>query len=345
MHDVALRANVSAMTVSRYLRSPDLVSLQTRQAVSAAIQETGYVHNWLASSLASSRSRVVAAIIPSITHSSLEPMIERLMRTLQSSGLHLLLAPSGETKAQEAVTIEAMLAQRPCALLLHNTRHSAAARAVMMKAGIPLVECGDLLRAPLDLCVSFSNRAAAKAMTLHLAAQGYQRIAIATVESRTNDRSLQRLAGYRDGLCEAGLQPAKEFVLETHNGFDGGKAVSHRIVDDKIDADALFCATGILALGALYGFKQRGWAVPERIGVAGFDDNELMQAAEPSLTTIRVPRATIGEMAAAAILESLAGSRTATAITDVGFELVERSSTRRVGEQLRFPAGNQPPAD
>ena len=337
MHDVALRANVSAMTVSRYLRSPDMVSDATRRAVAAAIHETGYVHNWLASSLASNRSRVVAAIIPSITHSSLEPMIECLMRTLQSSGLHLLLAPSGETKAQEAVMIEAMLAQRPCALLLHNTRHSAAARAVMLKARIPVVECGDLLHAPLDLCISFSNRAAAKAMTLHLAAQGYRRIAVATLTPRTNDRSSERMAGYRDGLCEAGLQPAEELVLETYNGFSGGNAVSHRIVDEKIDADALFCATGILALGALHGFKQRGWSVPQQIGLAGFDDNELMEAAEPPLTTIRIPRAEIGRAAAAAILASLAGSRTATAITDLGFELVERASTRRPSPQNVHP--------
>ena len=55
-------------------------------------------------------------------------MVESLIRTLQSNGLHLMLGPSGETKAQEAAMIEAMLAQRPCAMVLHNTRHTDAAR-------------------------------------------------------------------------------------------------------------------------------------------------------------------------------------------------------------------------
>ena len=127
MQDVARRANVSHMTVSRALRSPEKVSAAARQAVQQAIRDTGYVHNHVASSLASSRSKVVAAIIPSITHSSLEATIEALMATLRTRGLHLLLGTSGDTAAHEAAMIGAMLAQRPCAIVLHNTRHSPAA--------------------------------------------------------------------------------------------------------------------------------------------------------------------------------------------------------------------------
>lgn len=329
MQDVARRANVSHMTVSRALRSPEKVSEAARQAIEQAIRETGYVHNHLASSLASNRTTVVAAIIPSITHSSLEPTIETLMAALRTQGLHLLLGTSGDTDANEAAMIGAMLAQRPCAMVLHNTRHTAAARTVVLNAGIPVLEAGDLLRRPLDLCVSYSNRAAVKAMVLHLAGQGYRAIAIASVASRVNDRSRQRLAGFRDGLRAAGLPWADERLIETAPGFGGGAAAVDRIVQDRRGVDALFCSTGILALGALAALRRHGWDVPGRIGLAGFEDSEFMESASPPLTTIRIPRALIGERAADLLLRCLAGDRPQRPVVDVGFEIVPRLSTQR----------------
>ena len=328
MQDVARRANVSHMTVSRVLRSPEKVSEATRQLVQAAIRQTGYVHNHLASSLASNRSRIVAAIIPSITHSSLEPTIESLMAALRAAGLHLLLGTSGETDVQEAALIEAMLAQRPCALFLHNTRHTPAARTAIMSARIPVVESGDLVRDPLDMCISFSNRVAVRAMTLHLVSLGFRRIAIASVATRVNDRSRQRVLGYRDGLRAAGLPWDPGLVIETGPGFAGGAIAALRLIDGQVAADALFCSTGLLAFGAMHAFQQHGWDIPGRVGLAGFDDNELMAAALPSLTAVRIPRAQMGLLAAKALLERLAGTEAAR-VVDVGFEIEARASTQR----------------
>ena len=336
MLDVARHANVSHMTVSRVLRAPETVSEATRQAVQAAIRQTGYVHNHLASSLASNRSRIVAAIIPSITHSSLEPTIESLMATLRAEGLHLLLGTSGETEAQEAALIEAMLAQRPCAMFLHNTQHTPAARAAVLNARIPVVEGGDLVRAPLDVCISYSNRAAARAMTLHLAGQGYRRIAIASVASQANERSRQRLMGYRDGLRAAGLPRSAALVIEAGPGFGGGAAAARRIIEAQPEVDALFCSTGILALGALQELRRHGWDVPGRIGLAGYDDNDLMAAALPSMTAVGVPRAQIGQLAACALLQRLSGQPFQT-VTDVGFEIQARASTQRVSSSHPIP--------
>lgn len=328
MEDVARHANVSHMTVSRALRSPEKVSEATRLAVEAAIRQTGYVHNHLASSLASNRSRIVAAIIPSITHSSLEPTVETLMATLREEGLHLLLGTSGETAAQEATLIEAMLAQRPCALFLHNTRHTPAARAAVCNARIPVVEGGDLIGKPIDMCISYSNRAAARAMTLHLTAQGFRRIAIASVSTRENERSRQRMLGYRDGLRSSGLAWDPALVVETGPGHGGGRAAARQVIEGRGGADALFCSTGMLALGALQEFRRQGWDVPTRIGLAGFDDSELMAAAVPPLTAIHVPRGEIGLLAARSLLQRLAGQQPCPT-ANVGFEVRERASTLR----------------
>jgi LacI family transcriptional regulator, gluconate utilization system Gnt-I transcriptional repressor len=328
MRDVARRANVSHMTISRVLRSPSMVSEATRLVVEEAIRDTGYVHNELASSLSSNRSRIVAAIIPSITHSSLEPTIETLMETLRGQGLHLLLGTSGGTDASEAVLVEAMLAQRPCALFLHNTRHTKAARASLVNAGVPVVESGDLVHRPIDMCISYSNREAARAMTMHLAAQGFRRIAIASVATGHNERSRQRMLGYRDGIHASGLSWDPACVIETDPGFKGGVAAAQKIMEAAEPCDALFCSTGILAFGALAEFRRQGWNVPQRVGLAGFDDNDLMASSSPPLTAVSIPRARIGLLAAQALLRRLAGEE-ASRTEDVGFEIQVRASTLR----------------
>lgn len=327
MLDVAMRANVTQMTVSRYLRSPERVSEPTRKRIQFAIQETGYVPNSVASSLASSRSKIVAVIIPSITHSSLEPMIESLMTAVKERGLYLMIGTSGETVAEESAMIGAILAQRPCGLILHNTRHSQTALAALRNARIPIVECGNLTRKPVDMCVSYSNRAAAESMTTHMLNKGYRRIAIASVLIKTNYRSQERLKGYRIALQKAGLPVADELIRESDYGYAGGAEVMRRLIEERVDVDALFCGTSILALGALHECHKQGWSVPGRIAIAGFGDNEVTDAVTPSLTTIRIPRAEIGRLAAKLLLNRIAGVEIPSPIIDVGFELVAQSST------------------
>jgi LacI family gluconate utilization system Gnt-I transcriptional repressor len=327
MSDVALRANVSQMTVSRALRSPERVSEATRRAVRAAMQEIGYVPNNVASSLASNRSTIVAMIIPSITHSSIGPTIESLMEAVKERGLQLMIGTSGETADDEAVTIEAMLAQRPCGLILHNTKHAQRALVALQNAGIPVIETGDLTRKPVDMCVSYSNSAAAEAMTSHLIARGYRRIAIATVLAKTNFRSSERVKGYRAALNKGGIPLDPALIMEADYGFAGGANVMRKIILDKLDVDAVFFSTGILGLGALHECRRHGWGVPGRVAIAGFGHDDVTDAANPSLTTVGIPRNEIGRLAAKMLLDRVMGVEIKKPIIDVGFEVLARSST------------------
>ena len=80
-----------------------------------------------------------------------------------------------------------------------------------------------------------------------------------------------------------------------------------------------------LAIGAILECHRRGWAVPGRVAIANFDDQEMAVQVTPSLTSIRIPRAEIGRRAAEIIFEH--PRRTAPACIDVGFEIIRRDST------------------
>jgi len=326
MEDVARRAGVSAITVSRVLRSPDVVSERTRERVAKAIAAMRYVPNRVAGMLASQRSNVIAAVIPSINHSALESMVQGMTDAASESGLHLMLVTSGDSLAGEADAIEAILAHRPCGLCLHNTVHSARARSLLRNAGIPVVETGDLPQRPLDVAVGFSNFDAARAMTLHLARRGYRRIAYIGRTRDSSVRARERLDGYRAGLREC-AQPAAEGITREVSGWTAaaGAALVDILGEDPA-VDAVFCGAGVLAVGALMECQRQGWPVPQRLAIAGFDDSELAANTVPPLTSLRIPRYDIGRKAAELLLGRANGAAAGPRRFDLGFDIIERAS-------------------
>ena len=215
MRDVAKRAGVSTMTVSRALNEPNKVSPEMRERVIRAVQEIGYLPNHLARSLSSNRSTTIGLIVPSIDNSIYTQTVKGLSVVLRRNGFQLMIAESGYDPAEEEDLIAAFLTQRVSGLVLHNAEHSEHAGAMIRQAGVPVVENGNLPRKPLDMAVSYSNHDAAQAMTLHLGRLGYRRIAFASLHCANNDRSCDRVAGYQADLAQL-VQPADpRLIVET----------------------------------------------------------------------------------------------------------------------------------
>ena len=118
MTDVARAAGVSLVTVSRAINTPTKLAPETLSAVRAAIERLGYVPNLMAGGLASSRSRIVAAIVPTISNLVFSETIEALSQTLAEGGYQLLLGQSGYRSGDEAALVEAFLGRRVDALVL-----------------------------------------------------------------------------------------------------------------------------------------------------------------------------------------------------------------------------------
>jgi len=327
MSDIARHAGVSPMTVSRALRDPATVSEKMRRKVDAAVREFGYLPNRIAGSLSSSRSNVVGLIVPSIRNSLYASMIQAISDMLRANGLHLMIANSGHRLEDEEALVSALLAQRVCGLVLHNTMHSRRVRDLVRKTGVPAIETGNLPADPLDMAVSYSNFEAARAMTLHLARLGYRKIGFVTLPLRDNDRSEERRRGYFTALQELGLPADPTLVLEAAGGFSEGADAVVRLVQAHPDLDAGFFAGDVLAVGALFECQRRGWAVPGRVAIASFDDLDLLRHAVPAVTTLRIPRQEIGRRSAELLVNRLHGAPAERIRIDVGFEIVQREST------------------
>ncbi|WP_158921543.1 LacI family DNA-binding transcriptional regulator [Acidisphaera sp. S103] len=325
MADIAAMAGVSSMTVSRVLRDRSCVMPATLSRIEAAIDATGYVPNRVAGSLASRRTDIVGLIVPSLRNSLFAETIKGVSDIL--GPMHpLMIADSGYSLKGEEIAIRAFLGQRVCGIILHNTKHSPRGRAMLLEAGIPCIETGNLAQQPIDMAVGFSNRDAASAMTMYLLGRGYRHIGFVCLPTKDNDRAAERKAGYLNALSHASLLADPRIVIESPPGLkSGGQALSY-LVEVVPEIDAVFFSGDVLATGALLEANRRGWIVPDRIAIAGSDDSELQESVSPPLTTLRFPRYEIGRRAADMLLNRLSGRSSGRAIVDLGFEIIRRAS-------------------
>ncbi len=327
MEDVARRARVSTATVSRTLHNPEKVSKRTYRRVQQAIKSLGYVHNLVAGSLATSRTRLIAALVPTFDNREYGKTIHATAEVLRAAGYHLLVGHHGFSLDEEEAQIAAFLGRRPDGFFLYGRRHTPDAMRMLRSAGIPIVESGDLAGRPIDMVVSYSNFDAAKAMTNHLIRKGYRRIAMVCASRRESERHFERWRGYRTALREQGIAYSARQVMEkTALGIDQGAEALTALLDRNSRIDAIFFTSDVMAIGALLECQRREWRVPDRIAIAGFDDQEIASRMVPALTTVRLPRDEIGRLAGQMILDRLNGRGIVPKVVNVAFRLMDRES-------------------
>lgn len=326
MEDVAARAGVSLMTVSRALRFPERVAPPTRARIEAAAAELNYVSSALAGQLATGRTRLVAVVLPNLRNPAFAATMQGLSDTLGGE-FELVVAGSHGAPEGETRTVRALLGYRPAALVIHGGPHTADTRQLLTGARLPVVEIGSLVGRPIHLAVGYSNRAAGRTATEHLLARGRTRIAFVSQPRRTNSRSEERWRGYREAIAGAGLPERPDLVLETELGYERGAEALDALLRREPRLDAVFFNSDGWALGALFHCQRERIAIPGRIALMGFDDQEFSALTVPALSTVHVPRYEMGVEAGKLVRASLAGEPVARKRVDLGFRLVVRETT------------------
>ncbi|MBO9354274.1 LacI family DNA-binding transcriptional regulator [Bordetella petrii] len=327
MQQVARRAGVSAITVSRTLRVPDKVAPEMRERVLRVCQELGYVPNHAASALASSRSRIVVALIPSLSNVVFVDIITGIKETLDAQGYHLLVGVTGYSLDAEESQLRTYLQHSPDGVILTGVDHTPGVWRLMHSAGLPAVHTIETLPADsADLSVGFSQFDSGLAACRHLVERGYRRIGI--VGAQLDPRSLRRCEGARQALREANLyDPALEIMTPQKSSIRLGADLLDQVLDRHPDCDGLFFCNDDLAQGAVFQCARRGIAVPGRMGLVGFHDFAGTAWTTPPLSSIATPRYQIGVTAASLLLQQMAGQPPAQRHVDLGFKLVQRETT------------------
>jgi LacI family gluconate utilization system Gnt-I transcriptional repressor len=326
LDDVALSAGVSRITASRALRGERSVGADLVARVAEAAATLGYVPDPAARALASARSHTVVVLIPLLSNNLFVDLLEAVHRALHPAGYQILIGVTHYQPEEEEALLASYLAHRPAGLLVTGFDRTPRCRALIAQSGVPCVHLMETSNDPALHCVGFSQADAGRAMTAHLLSQGRRRIAFAAAQ--LDPRVMQRLAGYRQAMTEAGCHDAAlEWLSPEPSSMALGGQLLERHMNARPDVDAIFFCNDDLAQGGLLAALRLGIKVPQQLAIAGFNDLAGSDQMWPPLTTIRTPRVAIGESAAVMLLQLMRGDAVPQSSVDVGWQLVQRQST------------------
>lgn len=321
-----MAAGVSTSTASRALRGERAVAPELIERVQAAAQRLAYVPDPAARALASRHSDHVAVLIPLLSNTLFVDLLEAAQKTLRMQGYQTLMGVTHYDRQEEEQLLRELLLHRPAGLLVTGRDHSPASLDLM--ARVPCVHLMDLAESggPEPVySVGFDQAQAGMELTTYLLRKGYRRVAFAAAQ--LDARVMQRMSGWRTALHSAGLYDATlEWLNPAASSLALGGQMFEQIVQQRPAVDAIFFCNDDLAQGALLCALRRGIRVPEQVAIVGFNDLTGSDQTLPPLTTVRTPRARIGEAAAQMLLGLIKGQAPEQTQIDLGFELVERGS-------------------
>jgi len=322
IREVARLAEVSLITVSRAFNSPEQLSAATLKKVREAIAQTGYVPNMTAGNLRSSRTRMIAVFVPQLS-GLFEEMIRSLTDAFAARGYQVMLGQIGYSTLQETDLLRAVIGRRPDGIVLTGVMHSAEARELLARSGIPIVETWDLTPDPIDMLVSFSHEEISAEVCRYLARKGRKRIAVV---GGNDPRSIRRNEVFLQTTRELGLEPAIIMPVPAPTNHASGRAALAALIEHHPAVDAVYCSSDTLAMGVLTEAQVRRIPVPDELAVIGSGNLDFAASLHPSLTTVQINGALVGTTAAQFIMNRLEEKEVPGKIVKLGFEIIERES-------------------
>lgn len=332
MQDVARRAGVSVMTVSNVVNEQPHVRPATRAKVLEAISELGYHVNTAARSLRQGRTGVIVLAVPEIDRPYFGLLATLLIERAAARGYDLLVEQTAARRDRELDAIARSRLRSYDGLILSAVRlHDDDAG--LLRGDFPIVLLGERsYTRPLDH-VLMANEEGAALATRHLIERGCSRIAMLGGRIGAPDDidvGTLRGRGHLAALAEAGWRVDERLVRPVEFTYEGGHRATHALLDEWGDVDGLFCATDLVAVGALRALADRGVRVPDEVKVVGFDDVPLASFLTPSLTSVAPDHEAMADAVISMVVDRIEGARPADdyRVFTAPVRLAERESTR-----------------
>ncbi|HEX9015403.1 MAG TPA: LacI family DNA-binding transcriptional regulator, partial [Chloroflexota bacterium] len=303
--DVANRAGVSTMTVSRVVNRSGYISRETRERVEKAIIELGYVPNALARSLRVKQTRTIALVLTDISNPFFTTIARGAEDVASQRGFSVMLCNSDESEAKEIEYLNILLQKQVDGVLLVPARGSKESLLVLQSHGVPVVVVDRLIGdADVDM-VRADTELGAYELTRHLLDLGHRRIAALT-GPRGVSTAMDRVAGFQRAMSEAGLPGGEQSILFGDFTQASGYLMAQEALAGPSAPSAIFAANNFIAIGAFRAVRKAGLRVPGDVSLAAMDD-EPPALADPFLTVASQPAYEMGRTAADLLLSRLSG--------------------------------------
>ncbi len=305
--DVAKRAGVSTVTVSRVINAAPNVNSATRERVGRAIRELGYVPSVAARSLRSKRTRSLGLIVPDITNTFWTTVARGVEDAAQRDGYSVLLCNTDEDLNKQQRYLDLIVSQGADGVIIAPCNADAGQLAALRERDIATAVI-DRRVAGWDVDTVYADSfSGAYALTRHLISLGHTRIAMLSGPEDTSTGE-DRVAGYRLALAGAGIEPDPRLIRRSEFTKPAGAQMTGQLLGEGLTPTAIFAANNAIALGVIEALGGRGLHIPRDIALVCFDDFPPITSFFPFLTVIAQPAYDMGANAAQLLLSRLDAS-------------------------------------
>ena len=339
MKEIARLADVSLGTVSHVLNNSARVREPMRQRVLAAVEAAGYQPSELARGLRRDKTNMIGMIMPDITNPFFPAVVRGAEDIAFASGYRLILCNTDNDHSKELVHLNELRTYLPAGLIVIPSNFSdlTAQAESYRKAGTGVVCIDRLPRNWKGDSVTADNERGAYHAVQHLIKLGHTRLAtIAGPLHLTNAR--ERLDGFRRAMREARLPLAPEYVQETTFDKQGGYHKTLLLLRLLPRPTAIFAGNDMIALGALLAIREAGLHCPLDVSLVGFDDLDLAETTNPSLSSVSQSGYQLGTTAARILIDRIQGD------TSPARHIVLETSLNVRDSIAAAPAANLSPA-
>ena len=308
LEDIARKAGVSKMTVSRVLRGGSGFSDATRDKVLRIAESLGYVPNRLAAAFGADQAgTLVGMCVPRLTSGLFGHVLDGVDRALTRLGYQLIIGANNHAPEEEEAWLRQVMAWRPAGLILSGRMHTPGTVDLLRNAAVPVVEIWDLTTSPIDMSVGFSHADCGAEMAQFLLRKGRKRAGYVGALARADIMGQARLEGFRAALARAGQPLVDAEILQDSPAFYAGYYGLETLLTRSPNLDVVYFHNDEMAIGGMAYCQSRGVRVPEDLGIAGWGGMEAASILPKRLTTTSVPTTAIGKAAAEALVSRLKG--------------------------------------
>jgi LacI family transcriptional regulator len=305
LKDIAVRAGVSVMTVSKVMRDASDISANTKARVRQLADQMGYNPDSVAQGLRTGTTKLFGLVISAATNPVFARVVMAIEERAHEMGYDLITAHSLNIPQREEAVIKRLLSRRIDGLFLvpvYRLDPSAHIYEELLRRGVPTVLLGH--KAPF--CQKFPNVEtddvnASYALTQHLLQLGHRRIAYFAGPT-VSPGSQERLEGYRRALREAEVELDDKLIFNAGATIEEGEKAALQMLNEAPKATAIQAVNDLVAIGAANILLNQGVRIPQDISIVGFGNVLISEHFRVPLTTIRQPKLRLG----AAAVESMA---------------------------------------
>jgi len=323
--DVAQLAGVSQAAVSRTFTPGASVSEEVKQQVLEAAEQLGYRPNAIARSLITDTTKIIGVVRVRFGNPFYSQIFKELSQKLQDLGYTILLLNAAQDHEIEQA-LPVALQYHVDGLIITSATLTSKMADECARIGTPVVLFNRYEMGTTANAVCCDNVGGGKLVANALLDMGYERLAyIAGEEGTSTNRDREQ--GFTQQLQTRGY---KLFFRQSGNEYTykAGYAAAKHILQSETPPDALFCASDLMAMGALDAAKELGLKIPDELGIVGFDDIEMTAWPSYALTTVRQPVDRMVDATIEVLLNAIENPDAETVMKWIPATLVERSSTR-----------------